>query len=177
MGRLLLACAGDVAKSCLGMLRHARFVLSRLSSSICVSRREQMESRPDRQRGVFGAHPLGPRRCRAEQPSRRVPTRRLASGCWYAYRPLFGHDLPAPAHSRFHFASRLRIDRNSRRRFAFVFGKVILSPSSVSRTRLIQSAERSLCRRRERHSTWRSAHVSFYAKLDPKRARLQEGRS
>ena len=36
--------------------------------------------------------------------------------------------------SEFHFASRVRINCNSRWRFASVLGKLILSPSSVSRT-------------------------------------------
>ena len=43
-------------------------------------------------------------------------------------------DPSYPAPARYHFASVLRIDSNSRRRFALVFGYAILSSSNVSRT-------------------------------------------
>jgi len=54
-----LRCVGDGAKSFLGMLLHACFVLSRrVLDHSCVGR-ERMKRRQDRQHGGFGADPLG----------------------------------------------------------------------------------------------------------------------
>src|SRR5271166_6807530 len=54
-----LRCLGDGAKSSLGMLLHAYFVLSRHILEHLRVGREHMKRRQDRQRGRFGADPLG----------------------------------------------------------------------------------------------------------------------
>jgi hypothetical protein len=107
------------------MLLHACFVLSRrILDHLCVGR-DRMKGRQDRQHGDSGADPLGQGDTVLDSfPGEFRPVR------WYQNisidRLLLGHDLSAQAHSQSHFASRLRMGSNSRRRLALISGKADL---------------------------------------------------
>src|SRR5271167_4837268 len=110
-----LRCLGDGAESLLGVLLHAYFVLSRRVLEHLRVGRKHMKRRQDRQGGGFGADPLGQGDAVLDPlPGEFRPVRRYQD--IGIHRSLLGHDLVAPARSRSHLASRLRIYCNSCRR-------------------------------------------------------------
>ena len=116
-----LRCADYGVKSFFGMVVHAYFVLSRRVLDHLRVGRERVKRQQDCQRGDFGANSFGqgdavldglPGEVRAVRWYRDVGIPRF----------LLDRSALAPAHSKSHFASCLRIDNNSLRCFALVLG-------------------------------------------------------
>src|ERR1022692_1695871 len=85
----------------------------------------------------------------------------MCGGQVRAFRVRLGSARQTRGHnSKYYFASNLRIEFNSRRRFAVVLGYAILSSLSASRTIWEQSTGHSPYRRRERRTSARDGCLS-----------------